>query len=428
MIVQSLFFCELAKTRTQAVKMSAIFRFLDLPSELRDKILDYLVGRCGILGHLEDEGRCETITEACCFEDLIHDNCGEFVPRTTIAYCYEISILYTSRQLFNEASTIFYRENLFVKVVTNSSTLYRLLRECGVMRILKPLSEPCLPATISIDLIWYEGNEDGFSRTDPCPNLGLMIPCSELELLVLLLNKANLYKRHFLNGLQLIVRVANTFKRPEEVLEKGLCPLRKLDHIQDVRIQGDLRPVYIEELESAISRVVLTIDDVLPQIVDSLDRIRLDEDGHPQHDIEDNALWLRSILVDLATVLVTYPEFWTALWAPTTRLCVVIMYHLILTYMNLGYKDDALFYIEEGIEMTESGLLFVEDSNERIALIYLKAVILFFIGKRQESLEFFEKVVEVYQSELQSELYAENSRRAAYQSVIVWIQETVRDV
>lgn len=420
-------FCQLAKARTQSAEMSAIFRFLDLPRELRNKILGYLVGHCEILGLLNDKRRCKTLTDCRHFDDLIHGNCGDAVPRTTIAYYYEISVLYTSRQMFNEASNIFYRDNLFVKVVTNSAIMYRLFRECGFMRILKPLSEQYSPATISIDLSWYEGSEDCFFSTDPCPNLGLMIPGSELELLVLLLNRANLYKRHFLKGLRLIVRVVNTFKKSKEILEKGLRPLRGLDHIGHVSIQGDLRLVYINELESAISRVVLTKRDALLQIIRRLDMIRLARDVNPRYNLKRNVLWLKSMLDDLGTVRRIYPEFWTNSSRSVFQVFLAIMNLLILEYMaDLHYKDEALFYIEMAIELTEPGQNFVEESDERTIFFFLKAILLCSTGKCQESLEFFEKVVELHQDQggLQDELHAARSRRAEFsERVIAWIQD-----
>lgn len=376
--------------------MSSTFRFLGLPLEVRNQILGYLVGSNGILELLENRRRSKLLISSRAFRNLIHSSWGDVTLRTTIAYRYETGIMYTSRQMFIEASNTFYRDNLFVNVVTNSAVFYRLLADCGFMRILKPLSETCLPATIFIDLIWCNGSDDQCFKRFPCTKLGLMVPCSELGVLVQLLRRANLYKRHFLEGLQLTVRVVNTFKRSEEDLEKGLFPLQGLDHIQRVSIQGDLRQAYAEKLDSAISRLMLTGHDVLLQIVDTFKRIRPSWDGHAQCNLKSNVRWLKSTLADLEEVQDTYPEFRGILAQNSSQFSLEVMRRLILEYMeDPAYKDEALFFIEKGLGLIEFGRLESVKNIARRNFLFMKALVLLSNGKRHESLEIFDKIVKI---------------------------------
>lgn len=217
----------------------------DLPGEIRNKIYRLLLGpETAILGTFEDPRRTEMLFERDSFIDHITGRATESAlgpgeiqedlefPRRTVAYRYKSSLLSVNRQIYEEASPIFYEENRFICFLTSYPALYRVLRECGFMRSSPSLSNDRWIATFK--LRWNVSVRNRFI---------FIIPLQELGILARIFRKASSSKVLFFSNCDLRIITSDCLPSvSSELVEAFLEPIRQLYNLLQIAFDDRLRP------------------------------------------------------------------------------------------------------------------------------------------------------------------------------------------
>lgn len=221
--------------------------FYDLPGEIRNQIYKYLLSPAfAIPGPLEDPQRTKVLFDRSHFighlrnrkifsvEDSSaqQENEGKVHPRTSVAYKYKSSLLQASRQIYKEASPIFYNENQFVCFLTSSPGLCRVLRECGFMRVSQFLKNDQWVATIK--LRWDINDHIQYV---------FVIPSEELWILARIFIKANISHGFFFSSCNLRIYISDSLPFVSYAFGSELFTVvRQLYNVLDMKFDKRLEP------------------------------------------------------------------------------------------------------------------------------------------------------------------------------------------
>ncbi|KAL8999005.1 MAG: hypothetical protein Q9188_005988 [Gyalolechia gomerana] len=182
-------------------------RFLDLPTELRNQIYGYLMSP-----NLPD-GSCP------------HPRLGS-TPASTH---FDITIMYTCRQVYREASHIFYRDHLFVRVRMSPPICVLLsFHKVDLEGTRRYNAEDCPRMFATIDI------HDGDPTLQDFDRQNIVLACQEFYMLVFLLHGL---KREYFKKLNIRIAIQNWFNVDTTIVEEQILnPLSGLSVVKSAFI------------------------------------------------------------------------------------------------------------------------------------------------------------------------------------------------
>lgn len=192
--------------------------FLDLPPEIRNKIYRFLVSP-----DLPEASKLGT-SRSCPL--------GSVAASTK----YDISIIHTNRQIYNEASDIFYRDHLFVCFRFSFSGVAHGIHNLGLHETIRKNTASCplMVMVVNVDLA------DDAAKAEDAP-VDIVLACHDLPLLadlLLYVYQRNSHKKGKKNEMNLRLQIHNKINASAAVInQRLLVPMRDMVGIESAVIE-----------------------------------------------------------------------------------------------------------------------------------------------------------------------------------------------